>query len=434
MSNRSPALRRTRISVGIVAVALMACDTNVLNPSLIATSDLDPTSAAAQSVLTLSAQQAAWIAYNSIVWAEGVFTGEAWDTNINVAAPDFGRRTLSPLAGNNQAPIWWNPLQSALAANEQVVALLTPIVGSDTSQNLARASFYSGMLIQHMGETSCVGVISGGPGLTPKQTLDTAIVRLQAAVAIGTKNGGVAADSLAMAANVALAQIYLQQGLFANAVTAAAGVPANFVFNANYIVNLANQGRVSNLVYEGATFGASGKTWVVPPAYQALNDPRIPWKDLSRLAYDTIEYVQALKYTSDASPIRIVSGLEASYISAEANLQLGNTAPALALIAARRTAGGLPAFGGSGTPAILLDLLDEKARDFYMEGKKMGDYQRNPAVEPYVSPSGAPYYLPNVTYFGNEICFPLTLNESQANAHFPANYVSPQYVYPPGLP
>ena len=93
MSNRSPALRRTRIGVGIVAVVLMACDTNVLNPSLIATSDLDPTSAAAQSVLTLSAQQAAWIAYNSIVWAEGVFTGEAWDTDINVAAPDFGRRT-----------------------------------------------------------------------------------------------------------------------------------------------------------------------------------------------------------------------------------------------------------------------------------------------------------------------------------------------------
>ena len=434
MSNRSPNLRRARISLGVAAIALMACDTNVLNPSLIATSDLDPSSAAAQSVLTLSAQQAAWVAYNAIVYAEGVFTGEAWDTGVNVAQPDFGRRTMSPLAGNNQAPIWWNPLQRALAANEQVVALLHPIAGSDTSQNLARASFYSGMLIQHMAESSCVGVISSGPALTPKQTLDTAIVRLQMAVAIGNKNGGVPAESLATAANVALAQIYLQQGLFANAVTAAAGVPANFAFKANYIVNLANQGRVANLVYEGATFGASGSTWVVPPAYQALNDPRVPWIDLKRLAYDTIEYVQAQKYTSDASPIRIVSGLEASYISAEANLQLGNPAPALALIAVRRAAGGQPPFAGSGTAAILLDLLDQKARDFYMEGKKMGDYQRNPAVEPYVSPAGTPYYLPNVTFFGNEICFPLTLNESQANTNFPSSYVSPQYVYPPGLP
>ncbi len=289
MSNRSPAWRRARFCLGIATLALLACDTNVVNPSLIATSDLDPSSATSQSILTLSAQESAWNAYNSIVWAEGVFTGEAWDTDVNVAGPDFGRRTLSPLAGNNQAPIWWNPLQTALAANEQVVALLKPVAGADTSQNLARANFYSGMLIQHMGETSCVGVITGGPALTPKQTLDTAIVRLQAAIAIGNKNGGVAAESLATAASIALAQIYLQQGLYASAVSTAAPVPANFVFIANYIVNLANQGRVSNLVYEGATFGSSGKTWVVPPAYQALNDPRIPWKDLNRLAYDTIE-------------------------------------------------------------------------------------------------------------------------------------------------
>ena len=262
------------------------------------------------------------------------------------------------------------------------------------------------MLIQHMGESKVAwGSSAEVPGLTPKQTLDTAIVRLQAAVAIGTKNGGVAGDSLAKAANVALAQIYLQQGLYANAITAAAGVPAAFVFSINYIVNLANQGRVANLVYEGATFGASGKTWVVQPAYQALNDPRVPYKDLNKLAYDTVEYVQALKFTSDASPIRIVSGLEASYISAEANLQLGNTAPALALIAARRTAGGLPAFGGSGTPAILLDLLDEKARDFYMEGKKMGDYQRNPAVEPMSRRRERRNTCRSVTYFGNENLF-----------------------------
>ena len=340
MSNRSRAPRRARWSLGIAALGLLACDTNVLNPSLIATSDISPTTAAAQTVLTLSAQQTAWLAYNSIVWAEGNFSGEAWGTDVNVAAPDFGRRTLGPLAGNNQAPTWWNPLQRGLAANEQVVALLKTVTGADTSQNLARASFYSGMLIQHMGESSCVGVISGGPALTPAQTLDTAITRLQQTIAIGTANGGSAADSLAFAANVALAQIYLQQGQYANAVTAAALVPPSFSFVANYIVNLANQGRVSNLIYEGATAGASGETWVVPPAFQGLNDPRVPWTDLKKLAYDTIEFVESTKYTSDASPIRLESGLEASYISAEANLQLGNSAPALALIAARRTAGG----------------------------------------------------------------------------------------------
>ena len=84
--------------------------------------------------------------------------------------------------------------------------------------------------------------------------------------------------------------------------------------------------------------------------------------------------------------------------------------------------------------AILTDLMDQKSRDFFMEGKRMADYQRNPAILPYISATGSAYYSPNPTQFGNEICFPLTLNESQANPNFPANYVSPQYVYPPGIP
>ena len=433
MSNSSRAPRRVRWSLGIAALGLLACDTNVLNPSLISTSGLDPTTAAAQNVLTLSAQQSAWAAYNNIVYVEGGFSGEAWLTSISTTVVDFGRRTMSPQPENVSGTTWWGPLQTALAANEQAVALLKTVAGADTSQNLARASFYSGMLIQHMGETSCVGVITGGPPLTPAQTLDSAIVRLQRTIAIGAANGGKAADSLAFAADVALAQIYLQQRQYANAITAAGLVPAAFSFVANYIVNLANQSRASNLVYEGAT-GALGRTWVLPTAYQALNDPRVPWTDLKKLAYDTLEFVESTKYTSDASPIRLESGLEASYISAEANLQLGNSAPALALLAARHAAGGQPPFTGTTKTAILTDLMDQKSRDFYMEGKLMADYQRNPAILPYVAPAGSTFYWSNPTPFGNEICFPLTLGESQANPNFPTNYVSPQYVYPPGMP
>lgn len=433
MSNSSRAPRRVRWSLGLAALGLLACDTNVLNPSLISTSGLNPATASAQNVLTLSAQQSAWAAYNNIVYAEGAFAGEAWITSISTTVVDFGRRTQSPQPQNVSGTTWWGPLQTALAANEQAVALLKTVGGADTSTNLARANFYSGMLIQHMGETSCVGVITGGPALTPAQTLDSAIVRLQRAIAIGTANGGKAADSLAKAADVALAQIYLQQKQYANAITAAGLVPAAFSFVANYIVNLANQSRVSNMVYEGAISG-SGRSWVLPATYQALNDPRVPWTDLKRLAYDTLEFVLSTKYTSDASPIRLESGLEASYISAEANLQLGNSAPALALLAARHAAGGQPPFTATTKTAILTDLMDQKSRDFYMEGKLMADYQRNPAILPYVAPAGSAFYWSNPTPFGNQICFPLTLGESNANPNFPANYISPQYVYPPGMP
>jgi hypothetical protein len=417
MPNRPSASRHAVLYLGITAF-LLACSVDVTNPSLIVTSTIDPLQNA--TMLTLSAQQSWWSALNRVIWAEGVFSGEAWTTGINVASPDFGRRTMAPLAGNNQAPQWWNPLQAGLAANEGVIALLSGVAGADTSTNLARAYMNSGFEIQHMGESSCQGVITGGPPLTPTETLDTAIVRLKAAIAIGTLNGGIAGDSIAKASNVALAQIYLQLGQYAQAISTAALVPASFTMNAVYLVNLANLSRVSNLVFDAsAGSGGTGGNWVTPPMYQALNDPRVPWKDLNKIAYDTVEAVQQLKYANDGSPIRLESGLEASYISAEANLQMNNTAPALALIATRRVVGGQGAFTGSGNAAILAELMDQKARDFWMEGKKMADYQRNPAATPYVSPAGAPFYYSSVSFFGTETCFPMTLNESQANPNFP---------------
>jgi hypothetical protein len=163
-----------------------------------------------------------------------------------------------------------------------------------------------------------------------------------------------------------------------------------------------------------------GTTLVVPDAYRALNDPRVPWTDANRLATDGIlRLYRPNKYPSYATPIRIASGLEASYIVAEARLQAGEAAPALALIAARRTAGSQPAFTGTGTPAILAELMDQRARDFWLEAKKLGDWRRNPAATPYVGAPGATFFKPQQGAYGTATCFPVPNSEINANPNFP---------------
>ena len=121
-------------------------------------------------------------------------------------------------------------------------------------------------------------------------------------------------------------------------------MPAAFVFNAVTVDDASNRA-LGNNTY---AYDIGSNAIVVPDAYRALNDPRVPWKDALKKAQDTgLEYYQQLKYTGYATPIRVASGLEASYIAAEAQLQTGNSAAALTLIASRRTANGQPAFTGT---------------------------------------------------------------------------------------
>jgi hypothetical protein len=193
-------------------------------------------------------------------------------------------------------------------------------------------------------------------------------------------------------------------------------VPAAFVYNVVNVDDASNRA-LGNLVYQ---YDIGGNLIVVPDAYRALADPRVPWKDAAKKAQDAqLEYYQQLKFTGYATPIRIASGLEASYIVAEANLKNGDPTAATALIAARRASAGQPAFTGSGTAAILAELMNQRARDFWLEAKHLGDWNRNPTATPFVGASGTPFYKPAQGNFGTSVCLPVPTSETTANPNFP---------------
>ena len=121
------------------------------------------------------------------------------------------------------------------------------------------------------------------------------------------------------------------------------------------------------------------------------------------------------KYPAYASPIRLASKLEADYIVAEA----GTSADQLALIALRRAAAGLPAYSGATDGAsVLTELMNQKGFDFWLEGRRLADFRRNPTNVQYMPAPGAPYFKPGFPAIGNKTCYPIPLAEKDNNPNF----------------
>lgn len=398
----------------VVALALGGCDLDVANPEVIDAGGIDPLADA--ETFSLSAQTDLFVGFSDLALYGAFFSAEAYVGAARIQTNEIGRRAvLETTIDLNDAV--WAPISVAVASNERVLRLLAGTEGESTSLSVARSALNAGLALVLLAEHFCQGVILGGPPLTPEQTLDSAIVRFNRAIEVGGVASGDEAPSLVTAAQVGLARANLQKGGYAEAAAAAALVPADFVFDAIRVDDPSHLDRLGNPLL-GATDDA---ILVVPPAYQALNDPRVPYLDLGETAQDgELPWVIQTKYTGYGDPIRLASGLEARYIGAEATLQQGDAAAALALIDERRIANGQAPFGGGDNAAVLAELMDQRAREFYLEGKHLGDFRRNPTATPYVPPAGTPYYKPVQGEFGDQTCLPVPAQEKLNNPNFPA--------------
>ena len=403
---------RRGAALAAATLALAACDLDVANPGVIDASTFDPVADA--RTLSLSAQQNFYTAYATLVNATALYSGEVWTGAVRQESNDIARRAIVDTNVDLNGT-FWAPLQLALATNEHVIEVLGGVPELQNSIHVARSSMWSGFALTLLGEIFCQGVIRVGPPLTPAQTLDSAIVRFQRAIQIASALTGDEAAKIAVASRVGLARAHLQKRDYAAAEQAAAAVPADFVANAIYADDPQSRSRTANAVF----VTSAGNTQIVAEAYRALADPRVPFVDAGTNAQDGRNrlYRQS-KYTSFASPIRVASGLEARYIVAEARLATGDPAPALALIQERRTANGQGTFSGTTPDEILAELMDQRARDFWLEAKHLGDALRNPAATPHVPPEGAPYYKPEQGNFGPLTCLEVPFVEKANNPNF----------------
>lgn len=399
--------------VSVTVPLLAACDLDISNPGLIDASEFDPVADA--RTLSMSAQQNFYDAYTGLINSTALYSGEVWTGAVRQESNDIGRRAIVDTNIDLNGS-FWSPLQLVIATNDEVVEVLRGADDFDTNLNVARSSMWAGFGVELMGEIFCQGVIAVGPPLTPEQTLDSAVVRFERAIAIASAASGGEAAEIVEASRVGLARAHLQKGDHAAAIAAASAVPEDFEAEAMYVDDPQSRARTGNGVF--AT--SAGNTQIVAAAYRELDDPRVPFSDAGTQAQDgRNQLFRQGKYVSFSTPIRVASGLEARYLVAEAELAQGDAGAALALIDERRAVGGQGAYdGGGGTDAVLAELMSQRARDFWLEAKHLGDALRNPAATPHVPDPDTPFYKPEQGDFGPLTCLAVPSVEKENNPNF----------------
>ena len=398
---------------GVSVVALAGCSTDVKDPTVVQASTIDPVADA--RVFSLSAQQNFYQSLASFINNTANYSNETWSGAVRNETNDIARHVIVDtnvdLSGS-----FWAPMQQVIGTNDQVVSVLrgTPTFTTDIA--VARSSLWSGMAVELLGEIFCEGVLHVGPALTTAQMMDSAIVRLQQAASVAGGLTGSEATKILNIARVGLARASLRKGDNAAALAAANLVSAAFTAASVHVDDPQARGRLSN----GVFVTSSGTTQIVAGLYRALADPRVTFVDAGINAQDGRNRLfRQTKYASFTAPIRIASGLEARYIAAEAQLKInGTTTPALTLIAERRTAGNQPAFTGTTTAAVLAELMDQRARDFWLEGKHQGDIIRNPTAAALVPPTGSVFYKSEYGNFLAPACLPIPFAEKANNPNF----------------
>jgi hypothetical protein len=244
---------------------------------------------------------------------------------------------------------------------------------------------------------------------TPAEVLAIAESKFDAALAlVNVMAAGAAKTELLNLVFVGRARVRLDRGNTSGAAADAALVTPGFEFFVTRSVDADT--RWNDAWYVLAEQGHAS----VDPKYRALTvsgvpDPRVevaagPDVGLPPKAFDGVTdlYVVTNKNFSRADPMRLASYVEAQLIRAEAL----KGATAVQIINARRTQLQLPQYTGPADDASILALvLDERNREFFMEGgQRYNDLLR------YKIPwkvgndqNGLPY--------GSTTCMPLPLNE-----------------------
>ena len=405
------AVARKWLATALV-LSTVACSDGFLkvtNPNVIDAATVDPVTGAA--TLSASAQQNFMTAYGWQIMYSSWMSGETLVVETFPTRNEFGIRTVSDNNGSMNTDLWV-PLSLAISSAKLLLDLTLPT--PTTNINIARAATFRGFSILQTALDFCTGTLSSGPELTTNVMLDSAVYWFTQGMTVGNANGTAAGTALANAALVGRARAYLQKGTNASAAADAAAVPAGFVYNLAYQDDLSNRTRLGNRLWQ---FTFDRGSIAVAPAFQ-VGDPRVTYLSpaASPPPFDaslaSFMFAQQ-KYPSFASSIRLASKIEADYVAAEAS---ADPVAQVVLINRQRLANGRPAYAGAVDAAsVMMELYNQRAFEFYLEGKRLGDLRRNPAATNYVPQTGSTYFKPGFPPIGNQTCYPLPRAERDNN-------------------
>ncbi|HET9012382.1 MAG TPA: RagB/SusD family nutrient uptake outer membrane protein, partial [Gemmatimonadaceae bacterium] len=363
-------------------------------------------------------------AYSRYVVGTGLFTDELTVAISATANFDYDARRLltnatygtnhcqSPTPSSSQQPGIYTPLSTARATADTAGVKLEGWTDAEVPNRqklIGQAYAYAGYSLTLMGEAMCSAAINLGPEIQPPALFTEAVARFTKAIAAATTANDATTLNLA---RVGRARARLNLGGTANLDAAAADaalVPATFVVNTSPdAVNTRRQ----NTVF--VTIAQSSFT-TVDPAYRNVlvpggttQDPRVAVTDLGRSGTATgSRLFIPTKDNALTAPIRLASYAEAQLIIAENAAATGDINGAVTAINnARSRTAGVPAYvapAGATAADIRAQIIEERRREFFVEGHRLGDMRRYGIA--FTPAAGTAYQFGGV--YGTQTCFPL---------------------------
>lgn len=476
MASHSPRLRRWRRAALVAGVfvgagTLAACEDFLTaeNPAAVPVERLADTSLVelmANSVIAgIQGQPYFWHTYLG-----AIFTDELRNHHVFIDEILFDQRRVT-VDNSYNSVFTYGPRQRARWLADSVAGRMRTIYAAGDSAlrdvRLARTYALAGYNLIMLAEAWCevpvpaAGQVYGVP-VPSAQLFEMAEARfdsaLKVAAASRAANAGLtsalgirmtlAADSVRNLANVGMARAALGRGDMPKAAAAARAVAPigagtdfryDVFFNSNTTLGLQNlyQERLSG--GGGATSGSISDT-----PFIGLDDARVPHPVDAATGAPLPEPATNGSFVVPNSPpsfstftgtpvggdftygtsMRLASLLEARYIMAEAE---GATAEHIAFVESRRLAYPSTTAADPTTAAnFLANLMDQRRRDFYLDGHRLGDLRRYEKLYGLdLWPTGAYHGSATATY-GDAKCWPINAAEVTNNPLVPKPYTPPQ--------
>lgn len=354
------------------------------------------------------------------------------DTFTTRNATDY--RESFPVEQGNTSDAAYNQIQYARRSAAEVAEVVAELVGK-SDPRYATLKALEGLAIVGLGEAFCGAVPlgsakQGAPGdlgtpLSTQQLFEEAVKRFDEALANN--------PSLNLA-KIGKARALLNNGQYAAAAAAVAGVPTTYIY---FVEHSSNAGRQYNPIFslqDNRRYTMSDVEGINGMNYVTANDPRTPWYMHSQIGFDnTTPVVRSARYRDYGGDIPVADGIQARLVEAEAALKAGNaswltilndlrsqvgplmTARYGSLSAYPQSAATLPPLTDPGTEVARVNLLfRERAFWLYLTGTRLGDLRR--LVRQYgrgaetVFPTGA-WHKGGV--YGGDVNLPIPFNEQQ---------------------
>jgi starch-binding outer membrane protein, SusD/RagB family len=407
----------------VLIFALAGCDglLSVNDPGAIQVDDLD--NPAMEDLIMHGVLSEFQYAHGYMLLTASILSDELYTDHTNIDHREFALFNFSNTnALNNNT---YTFLQKARVIAEDAVDRLTGFHGTSTGVlNIAIAHAYAGYSYVLLGEHFCQAPINVGPALTSNQLLEAGIDHFERAMqaASGTSGagaGGITPDVVRNLANLGAARASLQMGRMDDAINYAQNVSPGF---SEYIYRSSNSGREQNII--GVQWQTTGQWLSIDPRFQNLEDPRIrhtaddrlglnarpiyvPYRPMMYAGWDAGNTQQIVETSTH---VRFASHLEAQYIIAEAS---GPTPETLQFVNERRAVGGDDSISVSGD-ALMAELREQRARDFFMAVQRHGDMRRYLNLYDIdLFPTGS--YPVTTEQYGEARCFIIPLSEIGAN-------------------